>query len=70
MTTKTLSFTVDIPDGLDARVIGPVFTVHCSHCGKPYEGEFGPVWYKPEDLPKLDDYETGCVKPDSEEAAR
>lgn len=57
MTTRTLTFTVEIPDGLDARVIGPVFTVHCSHCGEPYEGEFGPQRYLPEFLPKLSDYE-------------
>jgi hypothetical protein len=56
MTTKTLSFILDIPDGLDARVIAPVFTVHCSHCGKPYEGEFGPVRFLAEELLKLSDY--------------
>lgn len=44
-----------IPDGLDAR---PVirFTLHCSQCGKPNEGEFGPTLWPGEFLDDLSKY--------------
>jgi hypothetical protein len=45
------------PDGLDARFAKLAITVHCSHCGNPYEGDEGPMWFTPEQVHKLGDYE-------------
>jgi hypothetical protein len=44
-----------IPGGLDAR---PQlrFTLHCSHCGKPHEGEFGPTLWPSDTLADLERY--------------
>jgi hypothetical protein len=44
------------PEGLDARFVAVALTAHCSHCGEPYEGEFGPMRFTPGDLHKIADY--------------
>lgn len=44
------------PPGLDARFAKVAITVHCSHCGDPYEGDEGPMWFTPEQVRKLADY--------------
>ncbi|GAA0495049.1 hypothetical protein Ade02nite_19280 [Paractinoplanes deccanensis] len=45
------------PEGLDARFLAVVCSVHCSHCGDAYEGEFGPVRFNADQLAKLSDFE-------------
>lgn len=44
------------PEGMDARFGAIGLTAHCSHCGEPYENEFGPVRFAAEQLHKLGDY--------------